>query len=185
MTVDTHQWLLLAAVAACAVAAAIDLRTGHIPDWITVGLGGGATVARAALTFAHHGHSVSAAAIAAGCAIASGLASALVPLALAHRGGLGGGDVKLFGAVGAACGVFAAFYAQTYAYVFAMVYAIVLVARRGRMAETFGNIRRVVVGGAVGAADPEKRHEGFTEVKFGPAIFAGMCVAAWAQWRMW
>jgi len=183
MNTGSEHWFLVASVAVCAIAAVVDLRTGQIPNWLTLGLLGCAPLARGALSFARHAHSLSAAATEAGASLAAGLGSALVPLALAHRGGLGLGDVKLFAAVGAACGIFAAVYAQTYAYVFSMVYALVLVARTGRAAQTFGNIRRLFGGEAAGAPTPEQRHEGFTEVKFGPAIFAGMCVAAWARWR--
>lgn len=190
-----HQCFLVVAVVACTVAALVDLRTGQIPNWLTLGLLGTAPVAHAALAFAHPAHAWSTALAAAGWSLAAGVGSALVPLALARSGGLGLGDVKLFAAIGAACGVFVAVYAQTYAYVFAMVYALALVARQKRLAQTFRNIERIFGVGrpAQAPASPvapaddvpstEGRHAGFTEVKFGPAILAGMCVAAWARWQ--
>ena len=108
-----HQWFLVVAIAACTVAALVDLRTGQIPNWLTLGLLGAAPVAHAALVFAHPVHAWSTAVAAAGWSLASGVGAALVPLALARSGGLGLGDVKLFAAIGAACGVFVAVYAQT------------------------------------------------------------------------
>jgi prepilin peptidase CpaA len=177
--------LLIAAVTACAVAALIDMRTGSIPNWLTLGLLAIAPLARGGAALFHH-HSWSAGAMAMFSSMAGAGLSAVLPALLWRGGGLGLGDVKLFAAIGATCGAFVGLYAQSYAYVVAMVYAIVLVVRRKKLASTLANLRRLLSPTTRQGTDPAgsaPRHEGFTEVRFGPAILAGMCIAAWAQWR--
>lgn len=81
-------WAVAALVMA---AAAIDIRTQSIPNWLTgCGAIGGLAAALAGLTAVGIGGSVSG--VAAGAAI---------PAVLWFLGGLGGGDVKLCAAVGA------------------------------------------------------------------------------------
>jgi prepilin peptidase CpaA len=183
----TAQFFLLAASALCAVGALCDLRTGQIPNWLTFGALLGAPALHGILAFAHHrgGDAVAASLLA---SIGGAIVAALLPLLLWYRGGLGLGDAKLFAALGAMCGAFVALYAQTYAYAVAFVYALVMLARRGEIARTLGNVGRLVSSSRGGAAaatveGAAARNEGFTEVRFGPAIFAGMCIAAYARWR--
>jgi prepilin peptidase CpaA len=182
-----HHTYLLVCVLACAIAAAFDLRTGNIPNWLTLGLFALAPVAHAVIAVLHH--SWKSGLLAAGSSLGAGIGAAVIPMALARSGGLGLGDVKLFAGIGATCGVLASLYVQTYAYVFGMVYALVFVWRQGRLKATWENIRGLASAShrAADAKDEAtaarpRRHEGFTEVRFGPAILAGMCVAAWARW---
>jgi prepilin peptidase CpaA len=163
----------------------IDLRTGAIPNWLTLGLFGAAPLARAALAF-HDGGSVAPTVVAAATSLFGGIASALLPALVARKGGLGMGDVKLFAAIGAACGGFVALYAQTYAYVVALVYALGLLLRRKQLKSTLVNVKMLLSRRRGGqSADLPGTHafHGFTEVRFGPAILAGMCIAAWARWN--
>jgi prepilin peptidase CpaA len=182
----TPQVFLVVAVVACAIGASIDLRTGQIPNWLTFGVILGAPLAHGTLALVHH-HSGAAVASSVLASLGGAIAAGVLPVILWYRGGLGLGDAKLFAALGATCGAFVALYAQTYAYAVAFVYAIVLLARRGAIARTVGNVGRLLSAspaprGAVAAA-AAPRNEGFTEVRFGPAIFAGMCIAAYARWR--
>jgi prepilin peptidase CpaA len=178
-----HNWLLVAAVVACVIASIVDLRTGQIPNWLTLGLFGAAPVVRGSVALVHH-HRWGSALLVSLLSLGSGVAAALVPLFLARRGGLGLGDVKLFAAIGAACGVFVALYAQAYAYVFAMVYALALVARRGALGSTLGNIAGILrKPGEPAAASGDDARAALTELKFAPAILCGMCVVAWVQWK--
>lgn len=83
----------LALLLALVLAAAIDIRTRRIPNWLTAGI--------AAFALAQAVPDAVAAAAAAGAiGTASGLAIAIVA-----RGGFGMGDVKLMGAVGAVVGL--------------------------------------------------------------------------------
>jgi prepilin peptidase CpaA len=177
--------LLIAAVTACAVGALIDLRTGSIPNWLTLGLLTVAPLVRGGAALLEH-QSLSAGAVAVLSSFAGAGLSAILPALLWRGGGLGLGDVKLFAAIGASCGAFVGLYAQSYAYVVAMVYAVVLVVRRKKLASTLANLKRLLSPASRRGTEPagsSARHEGFTEVRFGPAILAGMCIAAWAQWR--
>jgi prepilin peptidase CpaA len=182
----TPQVFLLAAAAVCAVGALSDVRTGEIPNWLTFGALLGAPALHGILAFVHH-HTGAAVAASLLASIGGAVVAALLPLLLWYRGGLGLGDAKLFAALGAMCGAFVALYAQTYAYAVAFVYALAMLARRGAIARTLGNVGRLVStrGGAAAATveGAASRNEGFTEVRFGPAIFAGMCIAAYARWR--
>jgi prepilin peptidase CpaA len=177
-----HHTFLLVAVAASAVAAAVDLRTGSIPNWLTLGLLAAAPIVRGGAVLLHQ-HSWSAAVFAVLGSVAGAVLSALLPLLLWHGGGLGLGDVKLFAAIGATCGAFVGLYAQSYAYVVAMVYAVFLVVRRKKLASTLANLKRLLARPREAGRPAAARYEGFTEIRFGPAILAGMCIAAWAQWR--
>jgi prepilin peptidase CpaA len=176
---------LIAAVTACAVGALVDWRTGSIPNWLTLGLLAIAPLVRGGAALIHE-HSWTAAVSATLASVSGAGLSAILPALLWRGGGLGLGDVKLFAAIGASCGAFVGLYAQSYAYVVAMVYAVVLVVRRKKLASTLANIKRLLAPKTSGGTDPAasaRRHEGFTEIRFGPAILAGMCIAAWAQWR--
>ncbi|MBX3191221.1 MAG: prepilin peptidase [Labilithrix sp.] len=89
------------AVTTCAVAAWTDLRRGEIPNWLTFGAflaGVGVSVALAAPSLDP---------VAVGRAllgaVGGGLACAVLPLVMWRAGVMGGGDVKLFIALGALC----------------------------------------------------------------------------------
>jgi prepilin peptidase CpaA len=179
--VTTPQMFLVASVAACAVAAWTDVRTGCIPNWLTLGGLLAAPLAHGTLAFVHHG-TATAVLSSVGASAGGATVAAILPTLLWHRGGLGLGDAKLFALLGAACGAFVALYAQTYAYAAALVYAVVVVWRRGTLSRTFRNVQGLVAGRDASAA-PAERNEGFTEVRFAPAILAGMCIAAYARWR--
>jgi prepilin peptidase CpaA len=107
------------------VCAITDLRTGRIYNRVTypaIAVGLGWHIASGS-----------------GVQIASsvgGLAAGVVPLGLAAmRGWIGGGDVKLFGAVGAALGVFLLVDVVLMSFVLAAVYgSVVLILREGARA---------------------------------------------------
>jgi prepilin peptidase CpaA len=173
---------LLTTVAVCAVGALFDARTGRIPNWLTLPLLSVAPVSHALSAFYRQGGS-RAVLVAFGISLLGAVGSAFLPLLLLHAGGLGMGDVKLFAAIGAACGTLVGLYAQTYAYVVAMLYAVVLLAYRGKLSTTIANMKTMfALPSKAPARRAESRHPTFTEMHFGPAILAGMCVAAWAFW---
>ncbi|MCA9581994.1 MAG: prepilin peptidase, partial [Myxococcales bacterium] len=82
------------AIAITAISAVTDTRTGHIPNWITfppillapIGYG---------LFFGWYGF---------GQSVLGLLACGVVPYFMFWQGGMGGGDVKLFAALGALLG---------------------------------------------------------------------------------
>jgi prepilin peptidase CpaA len=127
----------LAAVALTAVAAVCDLRTGHIPNWLTFGSLLSAAFAQAIVGALHGGS----AGLGQGVADAAlGVAvCGVVPAIVFYRGGMGGGDVKLFAALGALCGARAGLLAESYSFVIALLLAPASLAYRGKLLRTIAN----------------------------------------------
>jgi prepilin peptidase CpaA len=157
---------MLIAVAIAAVSAVSDARTGRIPNLLTL--------PSAALALGVH-------ALMGATALVSsvlGLCLAgLVPLALFYMSGgraIGGGDVKLFAALGAWAGPAAGLRLELSAFVLLAAFALVRLAFRGELL-------RVLVRSALLFARPLlprafRAHATLTpltEVRMGPAIFAG------------
>ncbi len=108
-----------------------DVRTGRVPNWLTLGsiaLG----LAHWSIALGQRGAVASALAMAAG----------LVPLALIFAmGGLGGGDVKLMGAVGALSADWRVVLGcAVYAFLIAALWAVVLMLRNRIVKQTFARI---------------------------------------------
>src|SRR6188768_1300094 len=97
----TYTCFDFAAVLLTAIAAVYDLRTGHIPNWLTFGSLLAAVFAQAIVGAIDGG----------GAGLGNSVADAVlgiivcsaVPAIVFFRGGMGGGDVKLFAALGALC----------------------------------------------------------------------------------
>ncbi len=184
----TYHFFLIAAVVVTLVAAVVDHRTGHIPNPLTLGPLAVAPLVHAFVTAAHT-HSAVLSVRSLGFSLLAALLCALLPLAMYRSAGMGGGDVKLFAAVGAITNVFVGLHALTYAFVFGMVWALVLAARTNRLATTFGNVaaligaplRTRVAGDGVAGAEAAPR-PGMTRMPFGPAIFLGTLTAAVMLW---
>jgi len=119
------------ALGVAAVAAICDWRRGEIPNWLTLpSLFSAPFVYGLAFGIEYALHS-----------LAAGFLSALVPYLLFRRGAMGGGDVKLFGALGAITGfdVLAGIEIQLVALIVAVVGACGALAWRGALLRTFGN----------------------------------------------
>jgi prepilin peptidase CpaA len=172
---------LLAAAAMTAVAAWTDFRTGKIPNLVTV-------VPLAAAPFAHalyaalHG-GARAAAIAFAYSVVGAIVCGLVPLLLYRLEAIGGGDVKLFLALGALCMPMLGLEAELYGFVAAALVAPARLAFEGKLFATLGNAGRLAVNPLLPRSkrvevDPAK----MTWFKMGPAIFAGTVLAVFANW---
>jgi len=161
-----------AAVLLTAVAAVYDLRTGQIPNWLTFG-GSLAALGAQAVLGAIHG----------GCAgLGTGVAAAVfglivctaVPTIVFFRGGMGGGDVKLFAAVGALCTAHDGLLAESYSFVIALLLAPVSLAYQGKLLRTLANTALLATNAF---RRPEARRvappEVLTWFRLGPAIFLG------------
>lgn len=115
----SHAWL----IALTGTAAVTDSRSGLIPNWLSLPTLAVALLAQLAVggvADALH-------------AIAAVLACALVPLALFALRAMGGGDVKLFAALGALCGASLGLELQLSSYALAAVIGLAAAARRGRL----------------------------------------------------
>jgi prepilin peptidase CpaA len=172
---------LVAAVGVTGVAGAIDLRTGHIPNGVSVGALAAALVAHGAI--GAHEAGVAGAAAGVGVAALGALLCGLAPLLLFSLGAMGGGDVKLLGALGALCMPLVGLEAELYGFVAAALFAPARLAYDGKLLRTLGNTLALVTNPLRPKA---KRRalppEMMAEMRFGPAIFAGTLAAALANW---
>jgi len=170
--VTTPQYFYLVALGVALVAAVLDARTGQIPNWLTLGTLALAPPARALA-------SVSLATL--GLALLGAALSALLPWLVYRAGGMGGGDVKLFAAVGTLMPPLASLHAVTYAFAVGAAWAILLLARKGRIALAFGTVLRLFSSRFDARRAPLTRE--MTELCFGPAIFVGTLLAVVVCWR--
>lgn len=150
-------------VAASLLAAGIDFRTGRIPNWLTL------PTALAGL--------VEAGVLYGWAGTLRGFAGVFVCGAvpwLLHRStagqGIGGGDVKLFAALGALTGAMLGLEIEFAAFALLAVFALVQLAFRGHLLELFGNIVRIVVRPFKRGAPAPLTAVCLTEMRMGPAI---------------
>jgi prepilin peptidase CpaA len=165
----------VAALATAVVACATDLRTRRIPNVLTFGS------ATAALLF--HVANGGAAELASGLAgWVVGVALFFVPFALK---GLGGGDVKLLGALGAWLGPAGIVWAALYAGIAGGVMAVLVSLARGYLRTALQNVWLLLCHWRVAGlrALPELTLEISTAPKLAYAlpIFAGTAVSIWLQ----
>jgi prepilin peptidase CpaA len=158
------------ALAASLVAAVWDARTGRIPNLLTLPL----------IAFALVASAVSG--LQAALLSISGLGvCALVPVLLyriSQGRGIGGGDVKLFAALGALLGPVKGLEVEFGAFVVLACFALVRLAYAGQLFRVLGNCALLFVGPVL----PRRYRrapirEGLTEVRMGPAI-AVACLSA-------
>ena len=118
------------ALSIAAVACVFDVRTRRIPNWLTFG------AAAAALVF----HAVTGGVSGAGQSVAGwalGVALLIAPYAL---GGMGGGDVKLVGALGAWLGPGETFWLAMYTGIAGAGVALVVSAWHGYLRQALSNV---------------------------------------------
>lgn len=155
-----------------AVAAGYDWRTGHIPNRLTLG-----GLAVAILGHFLHGtliRGLGVGAEQAGLALAGALLCALAPLLMHWKGAMGGGDVKLFAALGACLLPLTGLEAETYGLVAAMLIAPAKLAWEGTLLRTLARTLSLVVNPLrTQAARTPVPAEMTTWFRLGPAVFLG------------
>jgi prepilin peptidase CpaA len=173
---------LLTAVVVTATAALFDWRTGRIPDWLTLGALATAPLAQAEsqLLSGNGANALSAL----GISIAGALACGLIPWLLWRVEAIGGGDVKLFAAVGALCRPVVGIEAELYAFIAGMLIAPAMLAYEGKLFRTMGN-SLALFGNLFRPKSKRKEvpRELMTKMRFGPAIFLGTLAAVALRWR--
>jgi prepilin peptidase CpaA len=170
-----------AACIVAAIAAWTDARTGRIPNWLTVGALAVGLVAHGAAGWT--GSGIRGALLGCTFAAVGALACSIVPLLLVWWGAIGGGDLKLFAAIGAICLPMGGLEVETYAFVAAALIAPARLAYDGVLLQTLGRSLAL-------AANPfrkaEQRHALPSEltswVRLGPAILLGALLALFLHW---
>ena len=167
---------LLFTVGVCAYAALSDYRTGLIPNWLTLG---------AALAGVL-GHLVYGSLLVGGWAglhegaasVAGLLLCSLAPGVMYWKGAMGGGDLKLFAAIGALCQPVVGIEIQMYSLVIAALIAPARLAYEGRLLRAMSGTLSV----ALNPFLPRARQralppEALTSFRLGPAIFVGAALS--------
>jgi prepilin peptidase CpaA len=167
-TVAREPALLLLAVAI--VCALTDLKRGRIYNAVTYP----AALAGFALQFSLYGTTGALSSL-------GGFAVGFVPAFLLFTvGGMGGGDVKLLGAVGAIAGAVAAAETLILAFLFGGLFALFKLAWRGRLLRTLGRPLRVAAGWVVPGVTPAEPWDAPSlTVPFGAAIALGALATLW------
>jgi prepilin peptidase CpaA len=169
----------LTATAVALAGAACDVKTGHIPNGLTLSALGVGPVAHAAVAAARLG-TLHATVVALSMSLGGAALCGALPFALFARGALGGGDVKLFAAIGAIIGPLAGLRAELLAFVLGGFYAVALAVRARRVSAVISQVGSLVAGSVCPSAplaSPE-----LTPVRFGPVIFAGTLASIGLRW---
>jgi prepilin peptidase CpaA len=163
---------MILAVVVSGIAAYSDLRSGTIPNWLTLS-------ALAVGVTSHFGRGLAlgglgAAGTEALASLAGALLCSLVPGLMFFKNGMGGGDVKLFAALGALCHPMLGIEAQLYAFVLAALIVPARLAYEGRLLEVLGGSLAL----ALNPFLPQERRRvipstAMNWVRLGPAIFGG------------
>jgi len=176
-------WFLVAAVVVTVVAAWTDWRTGHIPNWLTLG----------ALGLAPFGYLVDAllrgatkqeAITELSLSIVGGFVCGIIPLLLYRQSAIGGGDVKLFVALGAILQFRTGVEAEMYGFFAAAIIAPARLAYDGKLFRTIVNAFFLAANPILPKA---KRRdivpEAMSWFRMGPAILVGTIFTALLHWR--
>jgi prepilin peptidase CpaA len=168
---------LVAALVVSAIAAWVDWRTGLIPNWVTLG-----GVVAGLVGHVVYGWTVTGwqeGLFEGGIALGGLLFCSLAPALMYWKGAMGGGDLKLFAAMGALCQPMLGIEVQLYALLAAALIAPARLAYEGRLLRVLGGSVALVFNPL---RRPEKRRavpaEAMTWFRLGPAVFAGTLVTA-------
>lgn len=170
------------ALLASTTAAVTDLRSGRIPNWLTLPLVLVGLIANAALR-GQWGAIESAAGL---------LLCAGVPWAVFRVSGgqaIGGGDVKLFGALGSLLGPMPGLEIELGALVLLLVFALVRLAFEGRVLRTLLGALRLVLAPFLKERIRVPAAAELTSMRLGPAIataaFTSVLAAHAPGWLSW
>jgi prepilin peptidase CpaA len=172
--------LVIAAVVAAGIAACIDYRTGRIPNVLTASALGFGCGWRLLAPIAHGDLAEVRNAVV--TSIAGMVLASVVPFVLWRARALGGGDLKLFVALGALLGPMLGLEAQMMAFACGALIVPVRLAFQGKLLETL--VRSLSLVTNVFAPAAKKRAvdaASMTWFRLGPAIFAGTVLAVLAR----
>jgi prepilin peptidase CpaA len=163
----------LVALSIAAVACGFDLRTRRIPNWLTFGAAAAGIVFHAA-TGGMPGLQFS------GAGWVVGAACLIVPYAL---GGMGGGDVKLVGALGAWLGAGDTFWLAMYTGIAGAIAAVVVSAWHGYLRQALSNVWLLLVHWRVNGLRPAP--ELTLQTSRGPRLAYAVPILAGTMVMLW
>jgi len=184
--------ILLVSVPLTARAALTDVRTGLIPNRLVLfGLIAGC-VLRAALFAALRVDGYSSLAGALLGSVVGLCVCGAAPYLLFRLGAMGGGDVKLLGAVGAGVGPALGIRIELFAFILAALYVLARLAWEGRLAALVSSTVALVARPFLPAARPSwpaalrdaPSNDASSALRFAPAIFAATLLVAAECWRL-
>ncbi|MFO0677803.1 MAG: A24 family peptidase [Polyangiaceae bacterium] len=175
-------FFLTVAVLVSAASAATDVKTERIPNGLTLGPLVLAPLLHFALTARAFG--ASAGLGAAGMSVAGALVCSIAPALLYRANAIGGGDVKLFAALGALLQPMMGIEAELYGFVAAALFAPARMAWEGKLLRVLGNTFALVANPILPRDRRRAIHpEMMTWMRLGPFIFVGVAVEALAHVR--
>jgi prepilin peptidase CpaA len=168
-------------ISVAVVGASIDARTGHVPNWLTLGALASAPFVNFALESSANGPR--AGLTAAGLSLLGAAICAAGPLVAFLKGGMGGGDVKLLAALGALLGPRLGLDAEFYGFVVGALYVPAKLAWQGSLLATIAGVFRTL-------GNPFRPKHAKVEapsslkmrVRLGPAIAVGTLAAVGLSW---
>jgi prepilin peptidase CpaA len=173
---------LFLAIAIAAVAAFTDFRSGKIPNWLTYSALLLGPPAHAALAWGLGGTPrvvVTAGFVSVGGALLCGL----LPWILWQKGACGGGDVKLFAALGAVLEPMLGFEVQLYSYYAAACIVPLGLLYRGVFWQTLKESTVAMIRGRGGRERREVDPAEPKWVRLGPAVLLACVIATFLHWR--
>jgi prepilin peptidase CpaA len=158
-----------------AIAAVTDFRTGEIPNWLTLPPMAAAPVAYAIMDWPWGALG----------SIAAIVVCGLVPYILFRKGAAGGGDVKLFAAIGAVAGIQVGIEVQLVTFMTAALISLGRLAWHGKLFKTLANSAFLGLNPILPARwRREVAPERMTRVRLGSFAFVGTAVAIFLRHPM-
>ncbi len=174
---------LIAALVVSAIAAIYDLRTGQIPNWVTLPALFLAPVAHF-VTASARGMDTNESLFEGGFSVTGAMVTGIVPMILFRQNAIGGGDLKLLAALGAICQPGLGLELEMYGFLAAIVVAPARLAYQGKLLGTLKNTFFIAMNPML---SKEKRRtvepEAMSWFRLGPCIFLGVFVTTAFHWR--
>jgi len=174
--------VLVVAVAVAAIGAFLDWRHGEIPNWLTLPVILGAPVLNI-VRFVAAKESMDMALYEGAYSVGGAALCAVVPLLLFRQSAIGGGDVKLFIALGALLQPMRGVEAQMYAFFGGAILAPAWLAYQGRLLSSIKNAFSIGANFFL----PKTKQRTVDEAtlswfRLGPAILLGVLFTAYLHW---
>lgn len=175
--------LLLLGLLLCLAAAITDWRTGQIPNALTYPVLALSPFAHVLLSL-HRGNPFKAALVEGGLSVVGMLLCGAVPLYMWRNNAIGGGDVKLFAALGALCLPRFGFEAEVYVFVAASLIAPAHLIYRGRLTRAFLNACAQVANAFRAKGNRTPLDPALASwFRLGPCFAIGFAVQVLLHWR--